>query len=305
MPQALGRSFDHIAYAQRERLAYIEVRSYFCGHLTRTQIENRFDIRPAASARDLIAYRDIAPGNLLYNASLRCYQPSLNFKPVFQHSARHVLHWLRSGSGDGLEIVESTPRVPCDWAQDLVHPDLDVLATVTRAISAGFVLEVSYLSLSSGMSVKRLSPLALADTGFRWHVRAFDQERNRFADFVLTRLTSVRATTEPIPVSQRLEADTQWNRQIQLEIVPHPGLKHPLAIETDFGMTNGRLALTVRAPLAGYALKRWSVDCSPAHSLSPLAHQLWLRNPSVLQGVDSAVLAPGFSHEMPMLDEAV
>lgn len=297
MSQTLARSFEQIAYAQRARLAYIEVQSYFRGHLTRSQIENRFDIRPAASARDLIAYREIAPGNLVYNASLRCYQPSPQFKPVFRHSARHVLHWLSSGSGDGLEIVETTPCVPCDCAQDLVHPDLDVLATATRAISAGVVLEVNYLSLSSGMSVKRLSPIALADTGFRWHVRAFDQEKNRFADFVLTRLTAVRATTEPIPVYQRLEADAQWNRRIQLEIVPHPGLKHPLAIETDFGMTDGCLALNVRAPLVGYALKRWSVDCSPDHVLSPLGHQLWLRDPSVLRGVDSAVLAPGFASE--------
>ena len=159
--------------------------------------------------------------------------------------------------------------------------------------------------MSSGESERVIVPFALVDTGLRWHVRAFDQERSRFADFVLTRLTSVRATAEPIPANQRLEADIQWNRQIQLEIVPHPGLKHPLAIETDFGMTNGRLELNVRAPLAGYALKRWSVDCSPAHSLSPLAHQLWLRNPSVLQGVDSAVLAPGYNHEMPVPDEAV
>lgn len=98
MPKARSRTTEHIAYAQRERLAFVEVRTYFCGSVTRAQIEERFRIRPAASARDLIAYRELAPGNLRYNAALRCYQPTPDFAPVFSHSPAHVLSWLRSGT---------------------------------------------------------------------------------------------------------------------------------------------------------------------------------------------------------------
>ena len=60
-------------------------------------------------------------------------------------------------------------------------------------------------------------------------------------------------------------------------------------------MTDGNLALSIRAPLVGYALKRWSVDCSTDHRLSPKSHHLWLRNAEVLNGVESAILAPGFT----------
>lgn len=298
MPQARTRTTEHIAYAQRERLAFIEVRAYFCGSVTRAQIEDRFGIKPAASARDLIAYRELAPGNLLYNAALRCYQPTPSFSPVFGHSATHVLNWFRTGAGDGLEVASTHP-VPCETARDLVQPKLEVLAAITRAITAGRVLEVSYQSLSSGQSTKRLAPLALADTGFRWHLRAYDQQQNRFADFVLTRISSAEPTKDAIPNAQKLPHDTQWNQVVPLDLVPHPGLAHPCAIETDYGMTNGQLSMEVRAPLAGYALKRWSVDCTPGHTLSASSHHLWLRNAAVLQGVASAVMAPGFSDSSP------
>ena len=105
MPQTHTQASRHIAYAQRERLAFIEVRSYFYGDLTRAHIEERFGVKPAASARDLIAYRDIAPDNLRYNAAQRCYQPTASFQPVFAHTSAHVLNWFRTGSGDGLEIA--------------------------------------------------------------------------------------------------------------------------------------------------------------------------------------------------------
>jgi hypothetical protein len=59
-------------------------------------------------------------------------------------------------------------------------------------------------------------------------------------------------------------------------------------------MHNGMLALDMRAPLVGYALRRWSVDCSAKHTLNPKAHHLWLNNPQTLYGVESAALAPGY-----------
>lgn len=95
MPQTHTQASRHIAYAQRERLAFIEVRSYFHGDLTRAHIEERFGVKPAASARDLIAYRDIVPDNLRYNAAQRCYQPTASFQPVFAHTPAHVLNATR------------------------------------------------------------------------------------------------------------------------------------------------------------------------------------------------------------------
>ncbi len=83
-------------------------------------------------------------------------------------------------------------------------------------------------------------------------------------------------------------------RVVSLELVPHPGIKQKKAIEADYQMSNGVLFLQLRAPLVGYALRRWSVDCTADHSLDHASHHLWLKNPQTLYGVDSAIFAPGY-----------
>lgn len=165
---------------------------------------------------------------------------------------------------------------------------------LTRAIAGRRKVKVNYLSLTSGASTKTLCPLALADTGLRWHLRAYDREKDRFADFALTRIVKAKTLDSPIPVEEQIESEVQWARIVHIELVPHPGIAHPKAIEADFRMNNGVLALDMRAPLVGYALRRWSVDCSNDHGFDPKDHHLWLSNPQTLCGVESADLAPGF-----------
>ncbi len=294
----VGKQFaeqlNRLTQAQRERLFYIEVKVFFCGDLTRADIERRFGVKPAASARDLSSYKTLAPNNLVYNAALRNYQPTELFNPVFEHSTDRVLAWFRDGYGDSLDLkIQRT--VPCEAASDLVKPDLETFAVLTRAIAGRKQVKVSYLSLTSGASSKTLSPLALADTGQRWHLRAYDCERERFADFSITRIVKAKPLNADIPLNQRIEADVQWARVVHLELVPHPGLEHPEAIEADYQMTDGMLALDMRAPLVGYALRRWAVDCTPKHGLDPKQHHLHLKNPQTLYGVESAALAPGYA----------
>jgi hypothetical protein len=90
-----------------------------------------------------------------------------------------------------------------------------------------------------------------------------------------------------------LPADEQWARIVDMEVVPHPSVRWAQAVEADYAMDDGVLRLRSRAALAGYMLRRWSIDCSPDHSLDPASHHLWLRNPQTLYGVESAVFAPG------------
>jgi hypothetical protein len=285
-----------LTQAQRERLYYIEVKAFFCGDLTRSDIERRFGVGSAASARDLSSYRQLAPHNLVYDAASRNYKPSPRFVAVFKHSADRVLAWFRDGYGDSLDL-KIRRTVPCESATDLVKPDLETLAVLTRAISGHKQVKVEYLSLTSGASIKTISPLALADTGQRWHLRAYDCERDRFADFSITRIAKAKPIDQDIPLSQRLDADIQWTRVVRLELIPHPGIKHPEAIASDYQMKNRMLVLDIRAPLVGYALRRWAVDCTVDQSLDPNQHHLCLKNLKTLYGVESAKLAPGYSFE--------
>lgn len=281
-----------VSQTQRERLAFLELRAFFTGELRRGDIEARFGVKPAAASRDLSSYREIAPDNLDYDAPARCYRPSATFNPVFEFSTERVLAWLLQGFGDGLDL-KLRQVAPCEGPGQLVKPDLEVLAAITRALVAKKALRVNYLSLSSGSKRRELVPVALADNGLRWHVRAFDRERDRFGDFVLTRIAKAQEIEGDVRESEQIGADEQWARMVEMELVPHPAIKWPKAVESDYAMTDGVLRIKSRAALAGYVLRRWSIDSSPDHRLDSASHHLWLRNPQTLYGVESAALAPG------------
>ena len=282
-----------LSHSQRERLAYLELKAFFIGELRRGDLEARFSIKPAAATRDLNAYRERAPDNLAYDRYVKAYVPTSHFCPVFPFSAERVLSWLLHGYGDG-QGPTVVRTIPCEGAGELVQPDFSLLGGITRAIHTGRALRIDYLSLSSGAAKRVIVPVALADNGLRWHVRAYDRQRRRFSDFVLTRITKVKPLDEAAEAHERIEADRQWNRRVDLRLVPHPGLTYPEAVMADYGMRDGSLTLNVSAALAGYALQRWAVDCSSAHKLDCARHHLWLADPAVLVGVESAVMAPGF-----------
>lgn len=282
-----------VSQTQRERLAFLELRVFFMGELQRGDIEARFGVKPAAASRDLSLYRDIAPFNLDYDAPARCYRPSVSFKPVFEFSSERVLAWLLQGFGDGLEL-NLRQVAPCEGPGQLTKPDLNVLGIITRALVAKKAVRVNYLSLSSGSKHREVVPVALADNGLRWHVRAYDRDRDRFGDFVLTRITKAQEIDGDVAESEQIGADEQWARVVDLELVPHPEITWPKAVEADYGMNDGVLRIKSRAALAGYVLRRWNIDSSPDHRLDSASHHLWLRNTQTLYGVESAALAPGY-----------
>ena len=281
-----------MSQTQRERLAFLELRAFFTGELSRGDIETRFGIKPAAASRDLSIYREMAPGNLDYDSVGRRYRPTTSFAPIFEFHCERVLAWLLQGFGDGLELG-LRPATPCEGPGQLVRPDMAVLGAITRAMCAKRPIRINYLSMSSGQKRREIVPVALADNGLRWHVRAFDRERQRFADFVLTRIVKAQELDGEVDERELLGADEQWARIVDMELVPHPGVKWPKAVEADYAMSEGVLRIKTRAALAGYVLRRWSIDATPDHSLDPASHHLWLRNTPTLYGVQSAALAPG------------
>ena len=139
-------------------------------------------------------------------------------------------------------------------------------------------------------------PFALADSGLRWHVRAFDRRSGEFRDFVLARLDDARILPGAVADHERPDQDIQWARITELELAPHPAnVQHPDTIEAEFGMQAGVLRVRVRAAMAGYLLRRWNVDCTEDHSLKGGQYHLWLRNRQALYGVANLILAPGYA----------
>lgn len=288
---------------QRDRLAFVELRVRFIGEIRRQDLVARFGIQSAAATRDLALYKDLAPGNIDYDPKGKAYVLGGEFRPVFDYPAERVMSWLTQGFGDG-EPMRLKTWVPSEVPSRLTHPELDVLSSVTRAIHQECPLAIEYHSISNGKSERQIVPFALIDNGLRWHVRAFDRKSQEFRDFVITRIKTPCLLKQDIPEPyERSDQDIQWTRIVELELVPHPDQPHPEISEMDYRMERGVLKMKLRAAMAGYILRKWSVDCSPTHKLNSPEHRLWLRNHLALYGVRSAVLAPGYESPEPVEPE--
>ncbi|WP_320151618.1 WYL domain-containing protein [uncultured Tolumonas sp.] len=287
--------FVELTQPQRDRLAFIELRVRFVGEIRRQDLVTRFGIQSAAATRDLALYRELAPGNIRYDAQGKTYILDQRFKSLFNFPPERVLSWLTQGFGDG-EPVPLKAWVTSESLSRLTHPDLDVLARITRAIYQACPLDIEYYSISSGRTKREIVPFALIDNGLRWHVRAFDRKSQEFRDFVITRIKDpVELSGQPVSPHERSDQDIQWTRIVELELVPHPDQTWPEITEMDYGMRDGVLRMRLRAATAGYTLRKWSVDCSPNHSLRGHEYRLWLKDHLALYGVRSAILAPGFA----------
>ena len=284
-----------LSQAQRDRLAFIELRLRFVGDLQRQDLVKRFGVKTAAATRDMNLYRELAPGNVCYDGSGKRYVLPAGFQPLFDYPTERVLTWLTQGFGDG-EPAPLKSWVACETPSNITRPALDTLAAVTRAIHRRCPLKMVYHSISSGRTEREVVPFVLIDTGLRWHVRAFDRKQQEFRDFVITRIQEpVVLTDNPVADHEKSEHDIQWTRIVEVELVPHPDQPHPNITEMDYGMTKGALKMRVRGATAGYMLRKWNVDCSQDHSLRGPEYRLWLSDSLALYGVKNALLAPGYS----------
>lgn len=286
---------------QRDRLAFIELRVRFIGEIRRQDLVSRFGIQSAAATRDLALYKEIAPGNIDYDTKGKAYILGDDFRSVFDFPAERVLSWLTQGFGDG-EPMHIKAWVASESPSRLTHPDLDVLASVTRAIHLECPLSIEYHSISSGCTKREIVPFALIDNGLRWHVRAFDRHTQEFRDFVITRIKCpVILKGQPVAHHEKSNQDIQWTRIVELDLVPHPDQPRPEITEMDYSMEGGVLHMKLRAATAGYILRQWSVDCSPDHSLRGHEYRLWLKDHLALYGVTNATLAPGYRAPSPRI----
>ncbi|QKS27503.1 MAG: WYL domain-containing protein [Candidatus Accumulibacter similis] len=293
-------SIVHIAemtQPQRDRLAFIELRLRFIGEIRRQDLVTRFGIQAAAATRDIGQYKELAPRNIDYDRKGKVYVRAAWFRAVFDFSAERVLTWVSQGFGDG-EPLRLKSLVACEGSSLATKIDLEVLSALTRAIHRKSAVEISYRALSSGHTTREIVPFALADSGQRWHARAFDRRSGEFRDFVLGRIADARLTAGSVEDHETAAQDIQWNRVAELDLVPHPAnVQHPDTIEAEYGMENGVVKVRVRAAMAGYLLRRWNVDCTNDHSLKGAEHQLWLRNRQALYGITNLILAPGYGSQ--------
>jgi predicted DNA-binding transcriptional regulator YafY len=215
-----------------------------------------------------------------YDKSARVYVAGATFKPLFaSSSASQYLNELLSVQtgllGPEASFLGWQPTmdvVPTPGRQ----LNSDTLVGLVSAIRAQQPVSVLYQSMTQEEPQRRtMSPHALANDGFRWHVRAYCHLRRQFRDFVIARILKIDASTDAYVEPM---ADEHWARTVELEIAPNPELAgpHRRVIELDYGMVGGKAVLECRQALLFYALKHLGLDQRTGGS--PKAHQIVLEN---------------------------
>lgn len=283
-----------ISQAQKDRLAFIDLRLRFAGEVRRIDLVNRFVLQSAAATRDFALYKQIAPDNVIFNNSGKYYERGETFKPLFSFNIDRLLTWISLGLGDGAPLQLSSV-VPFEALCISKFLDAEILSVISRSIFLRKIVSIEYLTLEEGLTNREFVPFALADTGFGWIVRGFDRLSRQFMSFDLARISEADIILGEIAEEEAQTKDILWNRHVELELVPHPkNVRQPETIAKEYNMTDGVLKVWVRDPLAAYTLRRWNVDCSEKHTLRGSEYQLWLRNRQSLYGVKNLTIAPGY-----------
>ncbi|MEO5365749.1 MAG: WYL domain-containing protein [Magnetococcus sp. WYHC-3] len=264
------------------RMEFIEFRLFWEGRINRRDLIDQFGVSMPQASADFNQYQDKAPGNLVYDTRAKHYLPSERFSLRFLNpdSDRYLANLLSLSSGilseeeSWLAFVPTYDVVP----QPRRGIDPERLRRVVAAIRNKVALQIFYQSMSAPEPQWRwITPHALAFDGYRWHVRAFCHRSETFKDFVMARILGLRGTREH-DLDPTL--DREWHMMVNVRIGTHPALSENQrkAIELDYGMENGELAVTVRRGFLFYFLRRMGLDIDPGVR-QPRHQQIILLNP--------------------------
>ncbi|GAB3308445.1 helix-turn-helix transcriptional regulator [Haliea atlantica] len=264
------------------RYRYIETISLWEGRLTSRHLCDTFGIGRQQASKDLNRYlKEIGPGNLFYDSSLKGYRPTAEFRPrVTAGLADEYLH-LMARNNELSNVFESLAlNVANIEVLQLPVRDVrpEVLRPIVQAARDRQRLEVDYVSLHNPDREGRIIvPHTLVFSGLRWHVRAWCEKNQDYRDFVLSRFRDI---PEPLGDSPHgVEQDEEWNTRVELRIVPDPRLRpeQRAVVAADYGMQDGVLIIPLRARLVPYALKLLHIEPGEPQS-DPMAQQIVVEN---------------------------
>lgn len=254
---------------------FIEMLAQWEGLVNSTDLAQQFSLSSAQAKRTLTEYNNAFPENLVYSESERKFCVSANFSAAASASFNYFI-WLANQvlTADAHATTANIAVVNADNR----HISPAIMRPLMQAIRNNHRIEIDYVSLTNPISKGRvIQPHALVKTAQRWHVRAFDEYRNTFRDYVISRFRGIPELSGP--ATHRQSDDKAWTTIVTLEFAPDSRLTNDQKriVEADYGMQHGKLTLSCRAALIQYLLDEMQVK-TKFHDANPAAQQLVLIN---------------------------
>jgi len=244
---------------RQQRLRAIEIITYWHGRLNTSDLTAAFGISRNQASNDIKEYVITFPGNIYYSPSDRAYLKVNPFKLHLTTGSmdEYIDHISRMSERTATPIEKLSPHYR--------HLKPKVVALVLQSIREQKGLSVIYASMNRPEGKKRtIHPHSLVDTGFRWHIRAFCDDRQEFRDFNLGRILG---DPEVMNLSSKYvlaSNDKQWNKKVHISLIANPTLSdnQRKVVEAEFDIKREGLFVTTRACLIHYLLQRYQVDSS-------------------------------------------
>lgn len=248
----------------RRRFEFIEFCLNWDGKVGRPQLQDQFSISPQQATNDLTTYLDACPGNMNYDPRQRAYIANSNFKPrlISGEASEYFMHLemlAKNYRTEGEIWINNIPQVSTVSVSSRPLSKVTVKAVV-QAINTESALLCEYASISSGSNSERtLAPTALVSDGHRWHIRAYHFEKQRFGDYVLTRMS--RARVAPLP-DQPVPADDEWADSVTIVFSPARALNgwRRAQLEHEYEMQSGKLRVSTTKALLFYVLRQYGFN---------------------------------------------
>lgn len=268
-------------YDLLQRYRLIEIIALWEGRLNAQHLQTYFGIGRQQASKDINNYlSEVGLGNLIYNRSLKGYEPSDTFAPKLTQGVVDEYLQLVHRNGDLATTFEQLP-LGLEYSHTLPLPTFkvrpEILRPIIQACQKHQRLEVDYRSVNApDKSGRIIVPYAIVHSGVRWHVRAWCEKNEGFRDFVLTRFYDIPEVVGPATVNPN---DVSWETRVNISFMPDPRLRieQQAVVANDFGMTENRLVVTVRAALIPYLLQMMRVDVHKIEG-DPVAQQIVIEN---------------------------
>jgi len=251
---------EKLRWGVEQRLEFIEFRLFWEDGLNRSDIVNFFEVSVPQASNDLRLYQRIAPKNVRYDTRLKRYFASDSFKPkLISLDATQYLTQLNSIERGVIGPEEVwIASLPSFAAVSVPRRSINPyhFKKILTAVRNNKPTEIRYQSFSTKDPQWRLiSPHAFGFDGMRWHVRAYCHKRERFIDFLLSRILECKDSNETAYDASR---DWLWHTEIEVSLVPHPDCSEgqKKAIELDFNMDEAKISPKMRHAMLFYFLKR-------------------------------------------------
>lgn len=265
---------NELTPAQLQRFRFIEAQLIWEGCLQRKDLCKAFGLTLNHVTREISSYRARYPAYLAYDPEIRAWRATASFKP--QHASGDAQEYLDlllafSLAQDPTIMAGAGPALAVEMLPSM-HGSIPahVLRPMVTAICQQQAVEIVYQSFSEEAPQRRtIWPHNLVYVLSRWHVRAYDERKARFSDFVLNRIKECAPDVDAAKPSAAGHLDAEWQARIKVALEPSSALSESQreVVAHQFGMNKTRdgwrWEAEIRQCLVKYFLYQHRLDLAP------------------------------------------